>query len=106
MEDAFILSVNQKQLIMFSKQYFNLDVNSETIKSDLNKILLFKHYTFLLLWTNNTEIVLLGLLVEVNGNFHSLISQPISDFDGAIDIPIGNLDTNDFKIHFSQTSVL
>lgn len=95
-----ILSVNQKQLIMFSKQYFNLDVNSDTIKSDLNKILLFKHYTFLLRWTNNTEIVLLGLLIEVNGNFHSLISQPISDFDGAIAIPIGNLDTDDFKIHF------
>lgn len=85
---------------MFSKQYFNLDIDSETIKSDLNDILLFKHYTFLLRWTNNTEIVLLGLLIEINGNFHSLIPQPISDYDGAIAIPIGNLDTNDFKIHF------
>ncbi|WP_299162805.1 hypothetical protein [uncultured Tenacibaculum sp.] len=85
---------------MYSKQYFNLDINSETIKSDLNDILLFKHYTYLLRWTNNTEIVLLGLLIEINGNFHSLISQPISDFDGAITVPIGNLDTNDFKIHF------
>lgn len=85
---------------MFSKQYFNLDIDSETIKSDLNDILLFQHYTFLLRWTNNTEIVLLGLLIEINGKFHSLIAQPISDYDGAIAIPIGNLDTNDFKIHF------
>lgn len=85
---------------MFSKQYFNLDIDSETIKSDLNDILLFQHYTFLLRWTNNTEIVLLGLLIEINGKFHSLIPQPISDYDGAIAIPIGNLDTDKFKIHF------
>ena len=85
---------------MYTKQYFNLDIDSKSIKSDLNKILLFKHYTFLLRWTNNTEIVLLGLLIEINGTFHSLIGQPISDYDGAISIPIGNLDTNDFKIHF------
>jgi hypothetical protein len=85
---------------MFSKQYFNLDINSDTIKSDLNDILLFQHYTFLLRWTDNTEIVLLGLLIEINGKFHSLIAEPISDYDGAIAIPIGNWDTNNFKIHF------
>lgn len=85
---------------MFSKQYFNLDIDSETIKSDLNDILLFQHYTFLLRWTNNTEIILLGLLIEINGEFHSLIANPISDYDGAIAIPIGNVETNNFKIHF------
>lgn len=85
---------------MISKEYFNLDIDSTDIKSDLGNILLSDNYTFLLQWTKGEEIVLLGCAIEINSKFYSLITQPISDYDGTIAIPVGGHQAVNFKIHF------
>lgn len=85
---------------MISKKFFNLDVESDNLRKDLDAMLSNDEYNFLLYWSPGEEIVLLSCAVEINSKFHTVIDKPISDFSGSLAISLGFHKEHNFKVHF------